>query len=73
MKRAIDVAPFGEFSDPRVLAELPLHHGLTLLAGGEPVTVVALACGSSNPSAFTAAFRDAFGVTPARYARETRP
>ncbi|ONH22408.1 helix-turn-helix domain-containing protein [Pseudofrankia asymbiotica] len=58
---------------PQWRAQLRLHYGLTLLAGGEPVTVVALACGYSNPSAFTAAFRDAFGVTPARYARETQP
>ncbi|WP_049795626.1 helix-turn-helix transcriptional regulator [Frankia sp. EAN1pec] len=57
---------------PQWRAQLRLHHGLTLLAGGEPVTTVAFACGYSNPSAFTAAFRDAFGVTPARYARETR-
>ncbi|WP_101834732.1 helix-turn-helix transcriptional regulator [Frankia canadensis] len=57
---------------PQWRAQLRLHHGLTLLAKGEPVTAVACACGYSNPSAFTAAFRDAFGVTPAHYARKTR-
>ncbi|MCK9878696.1 AraC family transcriptional regulator [Frankia sp. Ag45/Mut15] len=58
---------------PQWRAQLRLHHGLTLLARGMPVTAVASACGYSNPSAFTAAFRDTFGVTPARYARETQP
>ncbi|CUU54534.1 AraC-type DNA-binding protein [Parafrankia irregularis] len=57
---------------PQWRAQLRLHHSLTLLAMGEPVTAVAIACGYSNPSSFTAAFRDAFGVTPARYARGTR-
>jgi AraC-like DNA-binding protein len=54
---------------PQWRAQLRLQHALTLLAGGEQVTTAALACGYRNPSAFIAAFRDAFGTTPARYGR----
>ena len=57
---------------PQWRAQARLHHGLVLLATGKPVTAVADACGYANSSAFTAAFREAFGVTPARYAQETR-
>lgn len=45
----------------RLLAALPL------LAEGRPVTAVALDVGYEGPSAFIAAFRRSFGVTPARY------
>jgi len=45
----------------RLLAALPL------LAEGRPVTVVALDVGYEGPSAFIAAFRRSFGVTPACY------
>jgi len=37
------------------------------LAGGAPVKVVAAAAGYRSPSAFVAAFRRRFGVTPSRY------
>jgi AraC-like DNA-binding protein len=50
---------------------LRLLHALRLLAGGEPVTNVALELGYSNPSAFTAMFRRALGTTPSRYSRVT--
>jgi AraC-like DNA-binding protein len=49
---------------PQWRAQLRLQHGLTLLAAGQPVTAVAHGCGYGSPSAFTAAFRDAFGMTP---------
>jgi len=39
------------------------------LAAGRPVTSVALELGYASPSAFTHAFRRAFGVTPGRYRR----
>jgi AraC-like DNA-binding protein len=38
-----------------------------LLATGSTVTGAAAASGYTNTSAFIAAFRDAFGVTPAAY------
>lgn len=41
--------------------------GLMRLAGGEPVTSVALEVGYENPSAFISMFRRALGVTPGRY------
>ena len=44
-----------------------LLKALNRLAEGEPVKVVAGACGYASPSAFVAAFRSAFGVTPGRY------
>lgn len=37
------------------------------LAGGQPVKAVAETAGYRSPSAFVAAFRVAFGVTPGRY------
>jgi AraC-like DNA-binding protein len=46
---------------------LRLLHGVRLLAVGESVTNVALDAGYSSTSAFIAAFRKAFGVTPGRY------
>lgn len=48
---------------------LRLLHALRLLAGGEPVTNVALELGYASPSAFTVMFRRAFGTTPSRYYR----
>lgn len=44
-----------------------LLKALELLAGGKPVTAVALDLGYSNVSAFIALFRRVFGVTPGRY------
>jgi len=47
------------------------QHGLLAalerLAGDEPIKAVAAATGYATASAFTAAFRATFGVTPARY------
>jgi AraC-like DNA-binding protein len=40
---------------------------LTRLSGGKPVTTVAFDVGYRSPSAFTAMFRKAFGVTPTSY------
>jgi AraC-like DNA-binding protein len=40
---------------------------LERLAGNEPIKAIAAAAGYATPSAFTAAFRAAFGITPARY------
>ena len=40
---------------------------LRLLAAGEPVKSVSVAAGYRTPSAFVAAFRTAFGETPAKY------
>jgi AraC-like DNA-binding protein len=37
------------------------------LAGGSPIKLVAAACGYATPSAFVAAFRKQFGITPGRY------
>jgi AraC-like DNA-binding protein len=44
---------------------------MLLLAAGRTVTGAATASGYSNTSAFIAAFRDAFGITPAAYRHET--
>lgn len=55
---------------PQWRAQLRLHHSLTLLASGLPVTTTAISCGYSTPSAFTAAFRATFGTTPAAYRKE---
>jgi AraC-like DNA-binding protein len=46
-----------------------LLHALVALAAGEPVTRVAFEAGYDSPSAFIAAFKRAFGTTPARYFR----
>jgi AraC-like DNA-binding protein len=40
---------------------------LERLAANEPIKAVAAAAGYATPSAFTAAFRAAFGITPGRY------
>ena len=40
---------------------------LELLGGGKSVITVALEVGYENPSAFVAAFRESFGVTPGKY------
>ena len=47
--------------------QLRLLHALRLLAGGQPITTVALAVGYESASAFIAAFKHFFGTTPARY------
>ena len=52
---------------PQWRARLRLQHALALLAAGEPVTSVAMACGFSSPSAFIETFRSAVGSTPGRY------
>lgn len=52
---------------PQWRTQLRLHHALSLLAAGSPVTSVATACGYSSSSAFIEAFRNAFGSTPGRY------
>ncbi|WP_327085800.1 helix-turn-helix transcriptional regulator [Nonomuraea sp. NBC_01738] len=53
-------------SFPQWRTQLRLHHALILLAGGEPVTTVAHACGWASASAFIDVFRRAFGHTPGR-------
>lgn len=55
---------------PQWRAQLRLHHSLTLLASGLPVTTTAITCGYSTPSAFTAAFHATFGTTPAAYRKD---
>ena len=47
---------------------LRLLHGVRLLSGGESVTNSAMDAGYASTSAFIAAFKRTFGVTPARYA-----
>ena len=47
---------------------LRLLHGVRLLTGGESVTNSAMDAGYASTSAFIAAFRRTFGMTPARYA-----
>jgi AraC-like DNA-binding protein len=44
---------------------------MLLLAAGSTVTGAATTSGYSNVSAFIAAFRDAFGITPAVYRQQT--
>jgi AraC-like DNA-binding protein len=56
---------------PQWRAQLRLQHAMLLLAAGRTVTGAATASGYSNTSAFIAAFRDAFGITPAAYRHET--
>jgi AraC-like DNA-binding protein len=46
---------------------------LEQLAAGAPIKAVAAAAGYATPSAFTAAFRAAFGITPARYFQPREP
>ena len=55
---------------PQWRARLRLQHALALLAAGEAVTPVAMACGFSSPSAFIETFRSAVGSTPGRYRHE---
>lgn len=47
--------------------QLRLLHAMRLLAGGQPVTSVALEVGYESPSAFVAMFRRTLGTTPRRY------
>jgi AraC-like DNA-binding protein len=56
---------------PQWRAQLRLQHAMLLLAAGSTVTSAATASGYGNVSAFIAAFRDAFGVTPAAYRQQT--
>jgi len=56
---------------PQWRAQLRLQHAMLLLTAGSSVTGSATASGYTNTSAFIAAFRDAFGVTPAAYRHET--
>lgn len=56
---------------PQWRAQLRLQHAMLLLAAGSTVTTAAAASGYSNTSAFIAAFRDAFGLTPAAYRHQT--
>lgn len=46
-----------------------LIHAAAALASGASVTVAAIDCGYDSPSAFIAAFRKQFGVTPGRFER----
>jgi AraC-like DNA-binding protein len=46
---------------------LRLLHGVRLLAGGESVTNAAIDAGYASTSAFIAAFKRTFGMTPSRY------
>jgi AraC-like DNA-binding protein len=55
---------------PQWRAHLRLQHAMLLLAADSTVTEAATASGYSNVSAFIAAFRDAFGVTPAAYRQQ---
>lgn len=54
---------------PQWRAQLRLQHAMLLLAAGATVTGAAADSGYGNVSAFIAAFRDAFGITPAAYRR----
>ncbi len=47
--------------------QLRLQSALRLLAGGRPVTAVALDVGYESPSAFIAMFKRTLGTTPHRY------
>jgi AraC-like DNA-binding protein len=58
-------------SFPQWRTQLRLHAALIDLAAGLPVSAIAHRCGYSGPSAFIAAFRQAFGVTPGGY-RQSR-
>ena len=50
--------------------QVRLQHGVIALGRGMSVTTAALTSGYSEPSAFIAAFRSAFGTTPSRYFAE---
>lgn len=56
---------------PQWRGQLRLQHAMLLLATGSTVTAAATASGYTSTSAFIAAFRDAFGVTPAAYRHQT--
>jgi AraC-like DNA-binding protein len=58
---------FGAFRE-----QVRLLAALALLAGGAPVTQVALEVGYESPSAFIARFRQLLGTTPGRYYRDSR-
>jgi AraC-like DNA-binding protein/quercetin dioxygenase-like cupin family protein len=49
-----------------------LVHGAAALATGSPVTLAALDSGYESPSAFIAAFKRQFGVTPGRFSSPDR-
>ncbi|MCV9910356.1 helix-turn-helix transcriptional regulator [Brucella sp. HL-2] len=49
-----------------------LLHALPLLAEGQSILNVALACGYDSPSAFSAMFRRSLGRSPSEYFAETR-
>jgi AraC-like DNA-binding protein len=53
--------------------QLRLQEALIDLAAGASVTAAAGRCGYSTVSAFTAAFRQAFGITPGAYRRGQPP
>jgi AraC-like DNA-binding protein len=55
---------------PQWRAQLRLQHAMLQLAAGSTVTAAASAAGYGSISAFIAAFRDAFGVTPAAWSRQ---
>ncbi|HTU76168.1 MAG TPA: helix-turn-helix transcriptional regulator [Trebonia sp.] len=55
---------------PQWRAQLRLQHSMLLLAAESTVTEAAVASGYGSVSAFIAAFRDAFGVTPAAYRQQ---
>ena len=44
-----------------------MQQAVVSLSNGAPVTEAALDAGYQSPSAFIAAFKRAFGVTPARW------
>ena len=50
--------------------QVRLQHGVIALGRGMSVATAALTSGYSEPSAFIAAFRSAFGTTPSRYFAE---
>jgi len=56
---------------PQWRGQLRLQHAMLLLATDSTVTAAATASGYTSTSAFIAAFRDAFGVTPAAYRHQT--
>jgi AraC-like DNA-binding protein len=56
---------------PQWRAQLRLQHAMVLLAASSTVIGAATASGYSHVSAFIAAFKDAFGVTPAAYCQQT--
>lgn len=55
---------------PQWRAQLRLQHAMLLLAAGSSVTEAAIDSGYGNISAFIAAFRGTFGITPAAYRAE---